>query len=111
MRSHRVGSSAQANFAVAPIEFNFALASALHLQADIEAHAFRSNVSTGVQTELVSGPHRLGALEVNMSATMTIMLSVSLFASFFFVARSDIEEPDRVRRKKCDRPTGFENYV
>lgn len=46
-----------------------------------------------------------------MSATMTIMLSVSLFASFFFVARSDDEEPDKARRKKHDRPNGFENYV
>jgi hypothetical protein len=63
------------------------------------------------KTELVSGPHRLGALEVNMSATMTIMLSVSLFASFFFVARSDDEEPDKVRQTKRDRPNGFENYV
>jgi hypothetical protein len=46
-----------------------------------------------------------------MSATMTIMLSVSLFASFFFVARSDDEEPDKVRQTKRDRPNGFENYV
>jgi hypothetical protein len=46
-----------------------------------------------------------------MSATMTIMLSVSLFASFFFVARSDDEEPDKTRVKKRDRPTGYEIYV
>jgi hypothetical protein len=88
-----------------------ALASTLHLHCGIEAHASRLNVSTGVQTESVSGPHRLRTLEVNMSATMTIMLSVSLFASFFFVSRSDDQEPDKSRRNERDQPTGYEIYV
>ena len=46
-----------------------------------------------------------------MSATITIMLSVSLFAGFFFVSRSDDEEPDKTRRNVRDQPTGYEIYV
>jgi hypothetical protein len=49
--------------------------------------------------------------EVNMSATMIMLLSVSLFAGFFFVARSDDEEPDKSRSTAYSHPTGFENYV
>jgi hypothetical protein len=50
-------------------------------------------------------------MEVNMSATMIMLLSVSLFAGFFFVARSDDEEPDKSRSTAYSHPTGFENYV
>jgi hypothetical protein len=49
------------------------------------------------------------ALEVEMTATMTILLSVSLFASVFYMSQSGAaEESDGTRR---ERPTGFENYV
>lgn len=44
-----------------------------------------------------------------MTTTMTILLSVSLFAGVFFASQSEpVDEPKRSRR---ERPTGFENYV
>jgi hypothetical protein len=48
-----------------------------------------------------------------MTATMALVLSVSLFANFCLVARSEIEEPDKKRPhdEVLDGPTGFELYV
>jgi hypothetical protein len=45
---------------------------------------------------------------------MALVLSVSLFANFCLVARSEIEEPDKPRGAvgaETERPTGFELYV
>ena len=44
-------------------------------------------------------------------ATMTMILSVSLFANFLFVARSDLETTGEPRPKLPEHPTGYELYV
>jgi len=46
-----------------------------------------------------------------MLATMSLVLSVSLFANFLFVARSDLEIPDKPRPTPPEHPTGYELYV
>jgi len=61
--------------------------------------------------ELVIGPRSFGAMEVNMSVTMTILLSLSLFASFIFVARSGDARRESTGHERDDCPTGFEFYV